>query len=93
MLRPKDILARFGGDEFVVVCPNTSHRNGLIFAERLRSSIARLPFSACGNEFRVTVSVGVTGPQGTAGTSCIAAADRAMYRAKRRGGNSVAQSP
>jgi diguanylate cyclase (GGDEF)-like protein len=46
MLRPIDTLARYGGDEFVILCPHTSPRNGLILAERLRRSIGRIPFSA-----------------------------------------------
>jgi diguanylate cyclase (GGDEF)-like protein len=91
LLRPGDTLARFGGDEFVVLCPDTSRRNGLILAERLRASVARLPFSAGGNDFRVTVSVGVAECDwGSEVSGRVAAADQAMYRAKRLGGNAVA---
>jgi diguanylate cyclase (GGDEF)-like protein len=94
LLRPEDVLARYGGDEFVVLCRNTTLRNGLILAERIRSSVERLPFSAGGNEFSVTVSVGVAAVpgEGDVREPLIAAADRAMYRAKLRGRNSIAGS-
>ncbi len=90
LLRPSDSLARFGGDEFTVLCRETSLRNGLILAERIRSSIERLPFRTGGNDFNVTVSIGVAGIPGGAQGSLLADADAALQRAKRHGKNSVA---
>jgi diguanylate cyclase (GGDEF)-like protein len=92
LLRPRDLLARFGGDELVVLCPETSLRNGLILGERIRSSIEHLTLSAAGNDVHVSVSVGVAtnGEGDDEMLSLIGAADRAMYTAKCRGRNRVA---
>jgi hypothetical protein len=79
-------------DELVALCPDTTLRNGLILAERVRSSIEHLVLSAAGNDVKITISVGVAASNdGLEGmVSLIAAADRAMYSAKRRGRNRVA---
>jgi diguanylate cyclase (GGDEF)-like protein len=90
LLRPGDSLARYGGDEFAVLCRDTSLRNALILAERIRLSIERLPFCTGGNDFHITVSVGVAGIPGGAQGSLLADADAALQRAKLRGKNSIA---
>lgn len=92
LLRPRDLLARFGGDELVVLCPETSLRNALILGERIRSRVEQLTLSAAGNDVHVSVSVGVATNGSGSGEmlSLIGAADRAMYAAKRRGRNRVA---
>jgi diguanylate cyclase (GGDEF)-like protein len=90
LLRPSDTLARYGGDEFAVLCRDTTLRNGLILAERIRSSVERLPFCTGGNDFHITVSVGVSAMPSRATGSLLAAADQALYRAKFRGKNSIA---
>lgn len=84
LLRPSDALFRYGGDELVVLCRDTTLRNALILAGRIRRSVERLPMSFANNDFRISVSAGVavtTGADRSAG-SLLAAADRAMYQAK-----------
>ncbi|GMV16481.1 MAG: hypothetical protein AMXMBFR56_47050 [Polyangiaceae bacterium] len=94
LLRPTDTLVRFGGDEFIVLCRDTTSRNGLILAERIRATVERLPFSVRGNDLRVTVSVGVASVHSNeaAWASLVEAADQALYRAKRAGRNGVARA-
>jgi diguanylate cyclase len=93
-LRPGDLLARFGGDEFVVIAPGvTSPSAAQALAERLRAAVASTEVT---NEStgdlvgQVTVSVGaaVSGPASTV-DSLLQEADQAMYLAKRAGGNLV----
>jgi two-component system cell cycle response regulator len=89
--KPGELVARYGGDEIVVLCPRTSVRNALILAERIRSTVERLPFSARDNTFEVTISVGVAAtPEATAhGLALLDAADRALHQAKVAGRNRV----
>lgn len=77
-----------------MLSPHTSLRNALILAERIRSTIQRLPFTARENEFHVTVSVGVAAtPEAVAdGSSLVDAADRALYQAKLQGRNHVSSA-
>lgn len=92
LLRPEDVLARYGGDEFVVVLRSVSARNAQILAERIRRTVERLSMAASGNEFGISVSVGVAtlDPNSPAGASSLVdSADRAMYDAKSCGRNRV----
>ena len=86
LLRRPDQLARFGGEEFVALLPETSLEEALGVAERIRQACAQpSPETAC------TVSIGVT-TNHTAGDSVdtlIARADAAMYQAKAKGRNRV----
>ncbi|MEZ5411156.1 MAG: GGDEF domain-containing protein [Acidimicrobiales bacterium] len=92
MLRAGDLLARWGGEEFVVLIPGAEREAGANIAERLREAIAQTRVdtpSAPG--LGVTVSVGVTCTDGRAVglDTLISEADHAMYRAKRSGKNRV----
>ncbi len=90
--RPSDVLARFGGEEFVAIMPYMEHERALEFAERVRATIGETSFSADSSLINVTVSIGVatTVPDNC---SCprqlIAEADAAMYEAKAAGRNKV----
>ena len=91
-LRISDVLARFGGDEFVVVLPRTRPQEALVAAERLRVAVASHEFrTSWGERVRTTVSVGVaTCPDdGTSSDELFRAADRALYTAKQAGRNRV----
>jgi EAL domain-containing protein (putative c-di-GMP-specific phosphodiesterase class I) len=89
-LRPGDTLARFGGDEFVVLCEGvTSEAAALALAERLRTALEAPIEVGGGEETTLTLSVGIAyaGPDGTDETAetLVRDADAAMYRAKERG--------
>lgn len=86
LLRRPDQLGRFGGEEFVVLLPETSLSEALSVAERIRSACAAADTEPC-----CTVSIGVaTNSQGNDTVdSLIARADAAMYRAKTKGRNRV----
>ncbi|NUN51540.1 MAG: GGDEF domain-containing protein [Planctomycetaceae bacterium] len=92
VLRPEDLLARFGGDEFVIVARSVTDENAHILAERLRAHIAGLSLPLEGSQ-HITVSIGmaVAGPQHAypAPDALLAAADTAMYEAKHQGRNRV----
>ena len=86
-LRGSDMVARWGGEEFVVLLRDCALSDALRLAEELRVEIAELPFGAMGS---LTVSVGVA--EARAGedlTTWLERADRALYRAKRSGRNEV----
>jgi diguanylate cyclase (GGDEF)-like protein len=91
-LRHLDVIGRYGGEEFVVLLPETSAALAYEAAERLRHSIEQMQIPLPEGKVRLTVSIGVA----TAGaeTETVAAlinqADRALYEAKRNGRNRVA---
>ena len=88
--RANDIVARYGGDEFAVILPNTDSDVALHLAERLRRSAKAL----CHPEQSITISVGVAALKSTMldPHSLLAAADRALYDAKRKGRNQVSRT-
>lgn len=90
--RDYDVAARFGGDEFCVLLPETGPEGALAVAERIRSGVERAGAAA---ELGVTVSIGVAAVTGGDATSdeLVMLADRAAYRAKFSGRNSVAVPP
>lgn len=93
-LRTFDLVARLGGEEFIVILPDTDGEAALIVAERLRQRIADVPFavSAAGaEEISVTVSIGISvgGRLGDTAESLIRRSDEALYEAKRSGRNCV----
>lgn len=87
--RKSDIVARYGGEEIVVVLPNTLTHDAVKVASEIRTIIARQTRTAMG--FRVTVSVGIaTFPaHGNSLKALLDNADKALYRAKREGRNRV----
>lgn len=97
-LREIDLVARLGGEEFLVAMPETDRRRAGIAAERLRDIIGETPFrlKEQGREIAVTMSIGVTvagGPNGQSDPAAVARmidqADRALYAAKAEGRNQV----
>ncbi len=91
-LRPNDLVARFGGEEFAVLLPETTVTNAKIIAERLRERVSKTDPGMLDNKQLpvVTISLGITGRQpGYSLDMMIAAADVAMYHAKRNGKNRI----
>jgi two-component system cell cycle response regulator len=92
-VRGVDLACRFGGEEFVVVMPDTDLSFAYMVAERLRQAIADSPFKITNapGQLAVTTSIGVTASEGTSDTAdgLLRRADQALYRAKREGRNRV----
>jgi diguanylate cyclase (GGDEF)-like protein len=84
-----DVLARFGGDEFAAVLPESDGRGAPAAAEKIRRLVAASSFDSDGIEVSITVSIGVAVcPQdGLDPEGILAAADAALYRAKAAGRN------
>jgi diguanylate cyclase (GGDEF)-like protein len=90
-LRPFDLMGRYGGEEFVILLSGAGQSGALTAAERLRSLIASTPFDVQGI-IRLTASIGVVAvdpPHEVPFATLLAAADRALYRAKHSGRNQV----
>jgi len=92
-IRDFDRFGRFGGEEFLLVLPDTADATAVRILDRLRAIIADLDWSAFSPGMRVTVSAGVASlrPDETADTF-LARADRALYAAKARGRNRIASA-
>ncbi len=87
-----DLACRLGGEEFVIIMPDTDLARAIQVGERLRATIAGDPFPIAGNkELRVTASVGISTLENREDTpeTLFKRADRALYAAKREGRNRV----
>jgi diguanylate cyclase (GGDEF)-like protein len=93
VLREYDLAGRFGGEEFVMLLPQTRATDAFRIAERVRAHIARLPIaSPTGERVQVTASIGVAALDAGSSrelTELLAAADAALYRAKASGRDQV----
>lgn len=89
-LAKNDIAARYGGDEFALILPETPKHGTFAKAERLRANVEKLKFDA---DLTQTISVGLAGFPDDADSprGLIEAADRAMYVAKRQGRNRIVE--
>ena len=92
-LRYTDVLARYGGDEFIVLLPETPLKGAIDVAERIRDAVAGVPLEADGKRIGCSVSIGAAGypADGNTMDAVVARADRAMYQAKQQGRNRVVQ--
>lgn len=90
-LRYTDVCARYGGDEFIVLLPETPAKGALDVAERIRKAVHTTPLRADGREVVCSVSIGIaSAPEdGRTLDSLAARADRALYQAKRQGRNAA----
>jgi diguanylate cyclase (GGDEF)-like protein len=91
-LRSTDIAARYGGDEFVVMLPDTPARGAFEVAERIRNAVETAPFTTGSSTVSCSVSIGAASyPQdGRTIDALLARADRAHYQAKEAGRTRVA---
>ena len=91
-LRETDISARYGGDEFVVILPETDNKNAKIVSEKLRKLISKITFSKKNSvNLKITASFGIaTYPiHSTNPETLLKLADQAMYMVKKSGRNGV----
>ena len=91
-LRKIDVAARYGGDEFVALLPETDPTGGWVLAEKIRLTVAEQ--GQAGVEPGPTISVGVVSypADGRSADALLVSADRAMYASKRGGKNRVARA-
>ncbi len=91
--RGTDLAARYGGEEFAMILPHTARERAVRVAERIRAAVADFSFLEPDHPLRVTVSAGVatfaSGPDIASAEQLLAAADRALYAAKKAGKNRV----
>ena len=91
-VRNSDVVARIGGEEFVIVMPDTSLNNAEIFAERLRKRVEKLEIKVDEHDIALTVSIGVSQWQTDKfinAEAFVAHADKSLYLAKNNGRNKV----
>ncbi len=90
-LRAQDIVARTGGDEFLVICPDTGLDAALACAERVRFAVESTPLAMSGQTLNMSVSIGVATRDTvmTEPDALIKRADQALYLAKNKGRNRI----
>jgi diguanylate cyclase (GGDEF)-like protein len=93
-VREVDLVGRYGGEELIILMPETDMKTALQVAERLRKSIAENPLEISGRKLGLTVSIGVAQKDDNTLEleTLLARADQAMYIAKHKGRNRVAVS-
>jgi diguanylate cyclase (GGDEF)-like protein len=91
VIRKVDIFARFGGEEFVILSPETNLSGAAALAEKIRAAVERCSYPVAG---KITLSAGVAELSGKdSGAALIKKADEALYAAKHRGRNRVEAAP
>ena len=90
-VRKTDVVARYGGEEWIICLSHTSSEGGAKIAEKLRKAVEKNVFTLKGQETWITVSIGIaTAPEdGTDYSAIVEAADTAMYLAKASGRNQI----
>jgi len=85
--RTTDVVARFGGEEFVALCEQTDEKGAMLLAERIREELAKTTFHTERGPLKVTCSIGIaTFPEaGVDWETLFKAADDALYVSKRSG--------
>ena len=85
-LRAQDLLGRFGGEEFMLLCPGMDVEKAIVVAERLRTSCHSIRLGAIDADLKISVSIGIAQyVPGESRGQWINRADRALYRAKHSG--------
>jgi diguanylate cyclase (GGDEF)-like protein/PAS domain S-box-containing protein len=90
-----DIAARIGGEEFIILLPDTTVENAQALAERIRASVANTPANTGGQQIAVTISIGLSAihPEDRNDQAALERADLALYEAKHSGRNRVRLDP
>lgn len=94
-LRDSDVLARYGGDEFIILVPNNGSEDVRNLIERIREKLESSIVNTYGNQLKVTISAGIADlqPNIDTATKLVYRADQALYIAKQSGRNRIAYSP
>lgn len=93
-VRGSDVVCRYGGEEFLVLAPETDARGAHSLAEKIRLAVSSRLFGDGGRAFALTLSAGVAELRpGESGNDMIARADLALYQAKQRGRDRVEAAP
>lgn len=89
--RKNDVVFRYGGEEFCIVCPSTALADAVLLGERIARAVREGRFGPIGERFTITLSIGVTvrTPDMAAPEDLIARADKALYHAKTGGRDRV----
>lgn len=92
LFRDTDLIGRYGGEEFIIILPETDQDDALMTGERLRHAVENMdiPFEEC--RLNITISIGIATSHNTANISLdnlLAKADQALYQAKATGRNKV----
>ncbi len=91
-VRAEDTVGRFGGEEFLVMCPGCNLDDAVLVADRIRQNLAAEEFSIGGQRWHVTASFGVASVRAVSNldwSDVVRSADEALYRAKHQGRNRV----
>jgi len=89
--RVEDIAARYGGEEMVVILPETGKMNALVLGERIRQKVEKMKLKYKGHNIQLTMSGGLAAfpVNATSAAALIKCADNALYRAKGSGKNNI----
>jgi len=93
LIRDVDIIGRFGGDEFLILLPETDEQQAYHVIERIREVLATSPIVFQGEAYKISISSGITGINQWTDTldDLLNRADEALYKAKQAGGNCIAR--
>jgi diguanylate cyclase (GGDEF)-like protein len=87
-IRSVDMLIRYGGEEFIILSPESTLDEAFVLAERLREEVEKREFVYENSSFKITISLGVSSyREDMRPEEFIKSADRALYSAKRKGRN------
>ncbi|MEI0580363.1 diguanylate cyclase [Brachyspira pilosicoli] len=92
ILRRSDISFRYGGEEFIIICPNTNKQEALTVGERIRKTVESKVFNYESQDIKITISIGISEYRHNSKISifqCVKESDIAMYEAKHQGRNRV----
>jgi diguanylate cyclase (GGDEF)-like protein len=90
-VRPYDIVGRYGGEEFLLLLPDTAFKEGVVVAERIRTDINREAFRVCGDDMCISVSLGIASldEKDQNLDDLLKRADEGLYKAKHAGRDRV----
>ncbi len=92
--RQSDFVARFGGEEFLTLLPDTDAQSAFIIADKIRQNISSSGFNYQGHKIKITISCGISEfTNGDSGDTVFKRADTALYQAKRNGRNQCIIAP